>query len=408
MVVLDLEGAIQPAALRYLERGLRVASERGAKLVLIELDTPGGTLVSLRAMTSAITAARVPVAVYVTPPGSRAASAGFFLLMAADVAAMAPGTNAGAAHPVSLGGDADDEPAPGLKKAVEDTAALVRALAVARGRPVKAAEDAVRDARSYSAEEARDARLVELVARDRQELLAALHGRTVVRFDGSRTELSLRPVEVVVVGPTLAERVLAVIAHPQVAYLLMMAGLLGLMVELLHPGVVLPGVVGAISLLLALYAFSVLPVNWAGLLLIVVGLGLFVAEAFVASYGLLALAGLASFVLGSLMLVDEPIPSLRVKLGLILPTAILLGGTTLFLLSRGLRARRAPHRSGARALVGEVGEVTDDIRKDAEGRVFVHGEYWAATANDPLQQGRRVRIERVEGLRLRVAPVDPA
>jgi membrane-bound serine protease (ClpP class) len=406
VAVVELEGTIQPAALHYVDRALRVAAEKQAELVILELDTPGGTLVSLRSMASAITASKTPVVVYVTPAGARAASAGFFILMAADVGAMAPGTNAGAAHPVALGGE-EKEAAPAMKKAVEDTAALVRSLASARGRPVEEAEKAVREARSYSAEEALRHGLIEIVARDRSELLQRLDGRTVRRFDGKNETLDLSPVEVATVPPTFAERVLMVIAHPQVAYLLMMAGLLGLFVELTHPGAVVPGVVGAISFVLALYAFSVLPVNWAGVLLILVGLGLFAAETLVTSYGLFALAGLSSFVLGSLMLVDDPLQGVRLSLELIVPTALVLGGSAVFLLGRALRAGRREARTGAAALVGEVGEVTDGIDGSRrEGRVFVHGEYWSAMADDPVERGVRVRVEGVDGLRLRVTPVE--
>jgi membrane-bound serine protease (ClpP class) len=412
IVVLRIDGAIQPASLRYLERGLRLADERAAALVVVELDTPGGTLVSLRSMTTAIMQSRVPVAVYVTPSGAHAASAGFFLLIAADVAAMTPGTNTGAAHPVALGTkdkekEEADNPDPGIAKATEDAAALARSLAAARGRSVSWAEKAVRESRAYSAEEAERYDLVDVIANDRDDLLTQIDGRGVRGFDGEPRTIRVHGGAVVTVGQTLAERVLMVIGDPQVAYLLFMLGILGLMVELLSPGAVVPGIAGVVALLLALYAFSVLPVNWAGTLLIAVGIGLLVAEAFVTSYGLLTVGGLVSFVLGSWMLIDTPIPELRISLAMIVPAAIVLAAASIFLASRAWRARGAKPQSGVEAMVGELGELTNAIEAShGEGKVFVHGEYWTATAEEPLPSGVKVRVERVEGHRLHVAPAD--
>lgn len=409
VVLLRLDGSIQPASLRYLERGLEAAQERRAALVLLELDTPGGTLVSLRKMTTAILESEVPVAVYVTPGGAQAASAGFFLLLAADVAAMAPGTNAGAAAPVAMGqsppGDREGPQGAAMAKATEDAAALVRSLAEGRGRPVDWAERAVREARSYSAEEARRYGLVDHLASNRAQLLQALDGRSLRRFDGRAQALALAGAEVRPLEPTLAERLLMVIASPELAYLLLMLGFLGLMVELTHPGAVVPGVVGVLCLLLGLYAFSVLPVNWAGALLIVAGLALLAAEAFVASYGLLALAGLLSLVLGSAILVDSPLPGVRLGLELIIPSAVVLAGVILLLASRVARSRRTPVRSGPEAMVGEIGEVVAEGSATHEGKVYVHGEYWAATAPGPLVPGARVRVFAVDGQRLLVGPV---
>jgi membrane-bound serine protease (ClpP class) len=408
IAVLRLDGTIQPGSLRYLERGLRVAADDRAALVLLELNTPGGTLVSLRSMVTAIIESPVPVVTYVTPAGARAASAGFFLLMAADVAAMAPGTNTGAAHPVALGAAPPRRAEAGdveVAMAVEDAAALVRSLAAARGRAVVWAEKAVRESRSFSAEEARERGLVEIVAPDSATLLRRLDGYRFRRFNGERAELQLNGATPYSVGPTRAERLLMVIADPQVAYLLLMLGLLGVVIELLHPGAVLPGVAGGISLLLAFYAFSVLPVSGVGALLLLLGLGLFVAEAFITSHGLLALGGVACFVLGSLLLIETPIPSARVSLAVIAPTAVVLAAVSLLFVQRAWRLRRAKPKSGPEALVGELGELTLGIAESqGEGKVFVRGEYWAATSDAPLPGGARVRIEGVEGIRVRVAP----
>lgn len=406
VVVLDLRDTIQPASLRYLERGLRRAAEEDAELVVIELDTPGGLLVSLRSMTSAILGSEVPVAVYVAPSGARAASAGFFLLLAADVAAMAPGTSTGAAHPVAIGQQRDpDQPDPSLDKAAKDAAALARALATGRGRPTAPAEKAVLESAAYSADEARAHRLIDVIAADRGALLEALDGKTVTRFDGSTRPLDLRGAAQVPLGRTFAERLLSVIADPQVAYLLLMIGAIGLLIELTSPGAIVPGVAGALSLLLGIYGLSILPVSVVGGLLIAAGLGLLAAEIFATSYGLLAVAGIASFVVGSLMLVDAPIPELRIGLPVVIPAAAVLAGLTAFLAVRAVRSRRLRPRSGVEAMIGERGEVVEAIVPGAGGTVFVHGERWDALSAQPLPAGIPVRVDAIDGLRLWVSPM---
>jgi membrane-bound serine protease (ClpP class) len=409
VIVLELADSIQPASLRYIERGLREAAANDTELVVIQLDTPGGLLTSLRSMTSAILRSPVPVVVYVAPPGARAASAGFFLLIAADVAAMAPGTNAGAAHPVTLGSpktDDDDKPVEDVagEKATQDAAALARALAKQRGRSVKWAEKAVTESRAYSADEARDRGLIDKVATSREQLLSELDGVTVRRPDGTTDTLYLRGLEVVVLERTFAERVLAVIADPQIAYLLLMIGAIGLLLELMSPGVIVPGVLGAISLLVGMYGLSMLPVSWVGALLIAAGLALIIAEVFVVSYGLLAVGGLASFAIGSLMLVDAPIPSLRIGPEVVIPAVVVLAGMAALLMARAIRSRKLRPQSGVEAMLGELGRVINEIDHTHEGTVFVHGEYWTATAPQRLPPGARVRIERVEGHRLHVTP----
>lgn len=402
IVVIDLDDTIQPASLRYLERALREA-DQDAALAIVELDTPGGLLESLRAMTSAILASEVPVAVYVTPAGARAASAGFFLVLAADVAAMAPGTNTGAAHPVAVGTAEEEDVS--LAKAVEDAAAFVRSLAQGRGRPADLAAKAVTESASYSAEEARESGLVDVVAADRPALIAALDGRTIQRFDGRTQRLALGDPEVVPIERTFAERVLTVLASPQLAYLLMMLGALGLLVELMSPGLIVPGVGGLLLLLVGLYAFSVLPVSLVGALLIIAGLGLLVAEVLVTSYGLLAVGGIAAFLVGSLMLVDSPIPALQIGPEVVIPVAIVLAALTAFLAVRAVRTRGAKAHTGTEAMIGERGTVVAPIAPDHEGKVFVHGEYWNATATEPVPAGTPVRVDAVDGLRVRVSRV---
>lgn len=404
VVVLRIDGAIQPASLRYLERGLAEASERGAKLTIVELDTPGGLLVSLREMTTALTTADVPVAVYVAPSGARAASAGFFLLIAADVAVMAPGTNTGAAHPVPLG-DRDSVSDEMLAKAANDAAAFARSIASQRGRPVELVEEAVTESRSFSDREAHEQQLIDLVASSRDELIRALDGREVRRFDGRTEALSLDTPVVEVVGLTVPERILMFIADPNVAYLLLLVGMLGIAIEVFSPGLIVPGAVGGLSMLLALYALSVLPVNVVGIALLLVAAGLFVAEAFVTSYGLLTLGGIVSFVLGSIMLIDTPIPTARVSIWLVVPTAVLLAAVVAFLSSRALRLRRRPARGGLEELVGEEADVVTPL--EPEGRVFVHGEYWDAVAATRIPRGARVRVRAIVGSRLEVDPISP-
>lgn len=404
VVVLRLDGAIQPASLRYLERGLAEARERGAELVIVELDTPGGLVVSLREMTTALMGSDVPVVVYVAPTGARAASAGFFLLIAADVAAMAPGTNTGAAHPEPLG-NRESVSDTALEKASNDAAAFARSIAAARGRPVEWAEKAVTESRSFSDHEAREKGLIDVVASGRAELLRALDGKEVRRFDGRTEVLSLRAPEVQVLGLTSAERFLMFIADPNIAYLLLLLGMIGIAAEVFSPGLVVPGIIGGLSMLLALYALSVLPVSVVGAALLLAGLAFFVVEAFVTSYGLLTVGGVISFVLGSIMLIDSPLPTARVSVWLIVPAAALLGAVLVFIATRAMRVRRMQPLGGLEDLLGEECEAVTSL--EPEGRVFVRGEYWSAVAPTYVPRGARVRVRAVSGRRLEVDPALP-
>lgn len=404
VVILTLKDSIQPASLRYLERGLKAAETSGAAVTVVELNTPGGLLVSLREMTTAITTASRPVVVYVTPSGAHAASAGFFLLIAADVAAMAPGTNSGAAHPV--GGQGEDLAKTAAEKAANDAAALARSLAAQRGRGVEWAEKAVRESASYTDREALEHGLIDLVAADRGELLKALDGRVVKRFDGREEKLVLDAPEIVSVEPSGADKLLSAIAHPNIAYLLLLAGIVGIYFELSHPGAIFPGVLGGISILLALYALSVLPVNYVGVMLIALAIGFFIAEVKVTSYGLLTVAGLVSFVIGSLMLIDSPIPALRVGLEVVLPAAVMVAAIVIFLLTRVLRVHRSVPLTGAEGIAGEIADVV--VALAPRGKVFVHGEYWDAIGSGELPAGSRARVVRVEGKLLVVEPLGDA
>lgn len=394
--MLTMDDTIQPASLRYLRRGLESADASGAEVTVLELNTPGGLLTSLRQMTTAITSARRPVVVFVRPSGGQAASAGFFLLVAADVAVMSPGTNAGAAHPV--GGEGQELSKTIAEKVTNDAAALIRSLAQQRGRSSEWAEKAVTESLSFTEREALEKKLIDFVAADRAELFEKLDGRKVKRFDGAEEVLDLSAPEVVVFKPSSGDRLLSVIAHPNIAYLLLLLGMLGIYFELSHPGAIFPGVVGGVSILLALFALSVLPVNYVGVLLIVIAIGFFIAEVKVASYGLLAVAGIISFVLGSLMLIDSPFPSMRVGLQVVLPAALFMAAVVIFLLTRVLRVHRTAPITGVEGLIGEEGEVAKAL--EPAGKVFVHGEYWDAESSTPVAQGSIVRVVRVEGKKL--------
>jgi len=322
VVRVRVEDTIQPASQQFIERVIAEAAERDADLVVMELDTPGGLVDTTRDITTAITTSAVPVVVYVYPPGARAASAGFFILLSADVAAMAPGTNTGAAHPV--GGQGENLPDDVRDKVTNDAAAMVRSLAEQRGRNPETAERTVNESISLTAEEALEEGLIDLMASDFNDLLEQLKGFEVTRFNGEIVTLDLDELQIVEFEPTFAERLFSVLANPNIAYLLMALGALGLYVEITHPGGILPGVVGVIFLLLGLYSVSVLPVSWAGVALIFVALMLFILEVKVASYGLLTVGGVISFVLGSLMLFEGPIPAMRVSMGVVLPTALVV------------------------------------------------------------------------------------
>lgn len=402
VLVARIDTPIHPAAANYLKKVLRAAGEEGAALVVVGLSTPGGLLTSTREMTSAILQSKVPVATYVSPSGAQAASAGFFLLLAGDVAAMAPGTNAGAAHPV--GGEGQDLPKTMNEKAEQDARAFIRSLARQRGRNAEKAEAAVTTSVSYTETEAKEAGLIEVVARDLPDLLAQLEGRRLTRVGGAVATLALRGYRIEEREMGRAEKLIGIVSHPNVAYLLFLAGLLGLYFELSSPGAVLPGVVGGISLLLALYAFSVLPVNLAGLALIVFGILLFIAEVKVVSHGILAVGGAVALLAGSLLLFsgrgEESI--YRVDLSVIVPGLLLTLGIVGFLAWKTLELRMRPPRTGLEGLLGETARVVEEFAGPGGGRVLVHGEYWEADGPMGLREGETVRVTNVEGMRLRV------
>ncbi|MEO6239601.1 MAG: nodulation protein NfeD [Vicinamibacterales bacterium] len=397
-----VDGIIHPVSAEFVRSAIAKADADGAALIVFTLHTPGGLLDSTRDINNAIIASKTPVAVFVGPAGYRAASAGFLITIAADVAAMAPGTHIGAAHPVSGNGEKVDEVM--SKKMASDTAAYARTLAAQRGRNVPLTEQAVNDSRSFTEQEAIGAAppLIDLVAADVPDLLKKLDGRTIKRFDGSSVTLALAGAEVRNLEMTLAQTVLSAIAHPQIAYLLLTLGTLGLTIELWSPGAVAPGVVGGICLLLAFFALQVLPVSYAGLLLILLGFALLVLEVKVVSHGLLAVGGIASLLFGSLMLIDSPLPEMQIGLRLILPVVAALSGIMLFLVTLGVRAQNQPSVSGESGMLHAPGQALTPIAPGGVGRVSAHGEIWSATAAEAIQAGDPVVVVALQGLLLTV------
>jgi membrane-bound serine protease (ClpP class) len=378
------------------------ADRDSAVLVVFTLRTPGGLVDSTRAIVTHMLAAKTPVAIYIAPSGARAASAGFLLTIAADVAAMAPGTHIGAAHPVAGGGEKMDETM--AKKAAEDVAAYARTLASRRHRNVGLAEEAVNNSRAFTDEEALAAAppLIDLVASDIPDLLRKLDGRTVTRFDGMRVVLKTADARIVPIEMTVRQRLLSAVAHPNVAYILLSLGTLGLTIELWSPGAVLPGVAGGLCLLLAFFAFQILPVNYAGLLLILFGLLLLVLEVKVTSYGLLTAGGLASLIFGSMILMDSSVPELQLSLRLVVPIVVALAGISLFLVRLGVASQRLRPVTGAAAMIGESGRALTTIEPGRSGRVATHGEIWTAIAQEPIAEGDQIRVTGVDGLTLTV------
>jgi len=398
--VAEVDSIIHPVSAEYMIETMELADRNGATLIVFTLRTPGGLVDSTRSIVSRMIAAKTPVAVFVAPAGARAASAGFFLTIAADIDAMAPGTHIGAAHPVAAGGEKMDETM--AKKAAEDVAAYARTLASHRHRNATLAALAVTESRAFTEEEALGASppLIDLVAADVPELLKKLHGRTVTRFDGSTLALRTEGARVVPVAMSLRQRVLSAIANPNVAYLLLSLGTLGLTIELWSPGAVLPGVAGGLCLLLAFFALQMLPVNYAGLLLILFGLLLLALEIKVTSYGLLTTGGLASLVFGSMILMDSPIPELQLSLRVVLPVVLGFAGIAMFLVRLGVASQRRPAVTGVAGMIDEVGHAMTAIDPETPGRVATHGEVWQATSEESIPEGARVRVTRVDGLRL--------
>jgi len=393
VLIIELEGSINPGTAMYATEGLKKAEKMDARLAVLRLDTPGGLGSSMRTIIKAILNSSVPVAVWVGPRGARAASAGVMITIAAHIAAMAPGTNIGAAHPVMAGGK--DIGTTMSEKVVNDMAAYARGIATDKGRNGEWVEKAIRESVSITAEEAVKKHVVDLIAGNVDELLKKVDGRTVT-VGGKKVVLKTAGLEKVYYHQSFRDRLLSTISDPNIAYILMMIGLAGLYFELAHPGAIFPGVVGGISLILAFYSFQTLPVNYAGLLLIVLAIVLFIAEVKVTSYGMLSLGGLISLALGSIMLFKN----MRVSLELMMPTVALVGGFFVIVAGLAFRAYRSKPKSGAEGLIGEVGLVKETL--DPEGLIFVHGESWRARSDESIEANERVEVTGMEGLLLKV------
>ena len=398
----EVDGIIQPVIADYLRSAIQKSDAAGAALLVITLRTPGGLLDTTRDINNAIINAKTPVAVFVGPSGNRAASAGFLITMAADIAAMAPATHIGAAHPVAGNGEKLDETM--AKKMASDTASYARTLAAQRKRNLALIEQAVTESRSYTEQEAiaPTPPLIDVVAVDIPDLLRKIDGRTVTRFNGRTEVLHLAGAATTPIAMTWGQRVLSAVAHPQIAYLLLTLGMLGLTVEFWNPGSVFPGVAGGISLLLAFFALQVLPVSYSGVLLIALGIVLLILEVKVTSFGLLAAGGIVAVFFGSLMLIDSPVPEMQIGLRLIVPMTIVTSGIILFLVRLAVQAQRQPAVTGLAGMLSETGQALTSIDPGGVGRVQAHGEVWTATAEDAISAGDDVRVVAVKGLLLTV------
>ena len=395
---------IHPITEEYLQRAIERAKEANSKAVLIELNTPGGLSSSTRKIVETIIASPVPVIVYVTPSGARAASAGFFILQSADIAAMAPGTNTGAASEVIMGGEKVDDRM--RKKMDEDTAAFMRSFVAKRGRNVEAAEKAVTEAKSYTDQEALKAGLIEVIAPTTASLFEQIRDRQIKRFGGESQKLDLMSSQIETLELTLKQRILAALMNPNIAFLLLSIGMLALYAEFNNPGAILPGVVGLICVLLAVFALNILPTRFAAIGLILGAFVLFALEAKFTSGGLLGVGGIVLLVLGGLLLVDGPIPEMRVGLWTALSVAIPVGVITIFLMSLVLKAQRSKVTTGPEGMIGEYGVVRTPLVP--EGKVFVHGELWNAITPGEAQVGDRVVVRKINGLLLEVEKVPGA
>jgi membrane-bound serine protease (ClpP class) len=404
---LRLNGVVEPILATYIDEGIADAEARHAALILITMDTPGGLSDSMQHIIQHILISKVPVAVYITPTGARGASAGFFILLSADIAAMAPATHTGAASPIiAVGGFQLQIDETLKKKILNDALAFLRSYTDKRGRNTTLAETAVTDAKAFTEKEALDGKLIDLIAPTADDLLLQLNGRTIKRFDGASTVLALANATRVPFELSARQKFLARIVEPDIFFILLILGVLGLYTEFTHPGVVAPGVVGGICLVLALYAMHILPVNLAGIFLIVLALALFILEAKYTSHGVLAAGGVVSMLLGALFLIRSPLTTGGVSLGMALAVTFPFAVLTVFLMRLVLRSRKWKTSTGREEMIGAQGIVIAPMLNGAEGMIRIHGELWRAICSRPVEEGKPVRVVRMEGLKLYVEPVE--
>ncbi len=398
VVAIDVDGIIHPVTVEIISHAIDQAEHENAVAVLLRLNTPGGLLDSSREITSKMVASRVPIIAYVTPSGGRAASAGFFLLEAADVAAMAPGTNTGAASPVLMGEQMD----PVMRSKVEnDASAWLRSIVAKRGHNAELAEKTIREAKAYTEKEALDNHMIDLIEPDATHLLAALDGREITRFDGRKETLHTAGAEIVDYQPTARERIIRSVADPNIAFILLVLGALGIYVEFSSPGLILPGVMGGILALLGLSGLAVLPINWIGAALLMLGAAMFVLEAKFTSHGVLGSGGTVAMILGALLLINGP-PEVRIHLVTALSVTIPFALITMFLVTLVIRARANKAVMSNGGLLNEIGLARTPLTP--AGKVFVHGEYWDAVSSSPVEPGAEVRVTSVDGMKLGVEP----
>ena len=401
IIKITIDAPIHPVTSEYIRNAIDKAEDDNASLVIMVLNTPGGLDSSMREIIERILSSDVSIAAYVSPNGARAASAGFFISIACDLFVMAPGTNTGAAHPVgvSITGQQMDETM--ADKVTNDAVSYIKSIAEKRERNTKMAEDAVRESSSYTETEALDGNLIDLIAQDVTDIIDFFDGKTIKRFDGEEQLLELRGEQVIELPMSARQKFLLTISNPNLAYILLMLGLLGLYFEFSNPGAILPGVLGGISLLLAIFSFQILPINYVGLILILLAIGLFILEIKIQSYGILSVGGIIAMVIGSIMLIDAPIPELRPSLKFIIPVAVGLSLIFLFLIFIAVRALANRVHTGKEGLIGEIGVAQSDL--SPRGKVFVHGELWNAEADQEIPKGEEVQVvEVLKNLKIKV------
>ena len=399
--VIEINGVINPVAAKFITEAIDQSEEDGAECLIIQMDTPGGLMDSMRTIVKKLLSARVPVVVYVSPSGARAASAGVFITMAGHIAAMAPSTNIGAAHPVTLGSQQKDNKAM-MEKVVNDAVAQIKGIAKKRGRNVKWAEEAVRKSVSITEEEALKLKVIDLVAPDLDSLLAKVDGRTV-EVDSEKKVLVTKGASINRRQMGWRYRFLDIISNPTIAYIMLMLGIYGIFFELSNPGAILPGVLGAIFLILAFFALQMLPINYAGLALILLGIILFIAEVKITSYGMLSVGGAVCMLLGSIMLAENLPEYMKISKGVIIPAVLVSAGFFLFAVTMAIRARRKKPTTGVEGLIGEVG--LSETVLNPEGTVSIHGELWRAECDEWIEKGERIKVVGVDNLKLKVIKV---